>query len=328
MRKNIKYFLQEKKELLIGTGSFWLLFGGTYFLYGVAWGPFWYALLLTGALLLCRLIGAYCSWQKEVRELEEMAQTAAERLVALPWAKNRKEALYEEALRSVQQQKEEAEQRLNREMEDARRYYAVWSHQIKTPLAALRLLSQEEAPDRGAMEQELVRAEQYVEMALQYQRMAGGTQDLVLREYELQSLVNQAVKKTAPLFIYKRLKLEIGALSGTAVTDEKWLVFILEQILTNAVKYTRQGSVSVYQKEEALVVADTGIGILPEDLPRVFEWGYTGLNGREEKRSTGIGLSLCRQMAKRLGHEIFLESEPGQGTKVFLMLGRERFEIE
>lgn len=324
----MKYFLREKKELLTGAGIFWLLFGVVYYLYGLPAGPFLYAFLLTGALLVLRLVAGYRSFRQHRKELEEMAQMAAEGFVSPPWAQTVEEELYGRALFAVQEKRESAERDLKRELEDAKRYYALWSHQIKTPLSALRLLCQEEEADRRAMELELLKAEQYVEMALQYQRMAGGTGDLVLKEYEVEQLVKQAVKKTAPLFIYKKLGLEIGELVGTVVTDEKWLGFVLEQVLTNAVKYTKQGSVSVYQKGEELVVEDTGIGILPEDLPRVFEWGYTGFNGRADKHSTGIGLSLCRQMMERLEHGIRLESEPGVGTRVFLKLGRERFAIE
>lgn len=324
----MKYFLQEKKEMLLGAVLFWLIFGLVYYLYGLAAGPFCYALLLTGALFIVWLFAAYRSWRQHEHELAQMAQAVEEGFDGLPWAESRAEELYGRALLSARERQESAERELKRELEDAKQYYALWSHQIKTPLAALKLLMQEEEVDRRMAELELLKAEQYVEMALQYQRMAGGTGDLVLQEHELDTLVKQAVKKTAPLFIYQKLGVEIGSLKGTVVTDEKWLVFVLEQILTNAVKYTKEGSVSIFQEGGKLVIADTGIGILPEDLPRVFEWGYTGFNGRTDKHSTGIGLSLCRQMSKRLDHQIRLESRPGSGTKVYLDLERESLEIE
>ena len=170
-----------------------------------------------------------------------------------------------------------------------------------------------------------------MEMVLHYQRLEGDGKDLVLREYSLEKIVNQALKKVAPLFIYKRIQLRLGNLKKAVLTDEKWLVFIFEQLLTNAVKYTRQGTVSVYLQEGTectVVVEDSGIGILAEDLPRVFEWGYTGGNGRLDKRSTGIGLALCRQAANMLGHSIRIESTKGVGTRVYLCLTHEQIEIE
>ena len=101
------------------------------------------------------------------------------------------------------------------------------------------------------------------------------------------------------------------------------LVFVLEQILSNALKYTKSGSIHIYLSPDApktLVIEDTGIGIAPEDLPRIFEKGYTGCNGRADKRSTGIGLYLCRQIMEKLSHTIRIESEMGVGTKVYLGL--------
>lgn len=178
-------------------------------------------------------------------------------------------------------------------------------------------------PDRAAMEGEIYRIEQYVEFALQYQRLEGGHKDLVFAHYSLESIVKKALKKTGVLFRRTKLALELGNLQTDVLTDEKWLVFVLEQVLTNAVKYTRKGKISIYldqEKEKTLVVEDTGMGIRPEDLPRIFEWGYTGYNGRIKNRATGIGLALCRQTMEMLGHRISAKSEPGKGTCIYLDL--------
>ncbi len=324
----MKDYLRKKKELIAGAALFWGLSGLLWFLYGLPLGPFVYGSLLTAAGLFFYLACGYPVFCRETRELKQQLELAAEGMVCVREAGCREEQLYQRALKKLEGKREEQERCWQKELEEAKRYYALWSHQIKTPLAAMRLLLQEEEPDRRAMEQELLKAEQYVEMALQYQRMAGGTTDLVLAEYDLEKLIRQAVKKTAPLFIYKKLGVEITPIQTSVTTDEKWLIFVLEQLLTNAVKYTDRGRISIYKEGRELVIEDTGIGILQEDLPRVFEWGYTGFNGRLDKHSTGIGLSLCRQMLKKLGHEIRLESEVGKGTRVFLMLERDAFAIE
>ena len=159
-------------------------------------------------------------------------------------------------------------------------------------------------------------------MVLVYLRLNGGS-DLVLREYELDAIVRRAVRRFAGEFIGRKLKLCYEPLNVSCVTDEKWLGFVLEQVLTNAVKYTRKGKISIYldpEKEKTLVVEDTGMGIRPEDLPRIFEWGYTGYNGRIKNRATGIGLALCRQTMEMLGHRISAKSEPGKGTCIYLDL--------
>lgn len=124
----------------------------------------------------------------------------------------------------------------------------------------------------------------------------------------------------------KKIKLELSSIDIQVLTDEKWLEFVIEQILSNAIKYTAGGTISIYLKEEPeketkeLIIEDTGIGIAPEDLPRIFEKGYTGYNGHADKRSTGIGLYLCRKIMRKLSHEITIESEIGKGTRVHLRL--------
>ena len=212
----------------------------------------------------------------------------------------------------------------NREcIERSDKYYTQWSHQIKTPIAGMKLLLEEEEIDRAALRRELLRTEQYVETALQYQRLHGVTNDLLIKSYPVEEMVRQALKRTSTLFLHKKVSVNLWNLAGTVITDEKWFVFVLEQLISNAAKYTRNGQISVYMPEgirKLLIIEDTGIGIRREDLPRIFEWGYTGENGRIDKKATGIGLALCKETLKMLGHGISVESEPGKGTKITLDL--------
>ena len=214
-------------------------------------------------------------------------------------------------------------------------YYGLWAHQIKTPIAAARLLlqSREEEEEQDAafireMKLEVFKIEQYVEMVLAYLRMEEMSSDLDFREYSLDDVIRQAVRKYSRMFILKRIRLDFTETGRTVLTDEKWLVFVLEQILSNALKYTKEGSISIYMEGDELAIRDTGIGISPEDLPRVFEKGFTGYNGRRDKKSTGIGLYLCKSVLDRLGHKIRIQSEVGRGTKVLLNLEREELRPE
>ena len=240
-----------------------------------------------------------------------------------------KPKIYQEIIRD-QEKRCQREQKESREkLVRSREYYTRWSHQIKTPIAAMELLLQEEPADVRALKRELLKTSQYVEMALSYQRMEGDGNDLVIQRYELRPVVMQAVKKVSPLLIHKHISFSAGDLSGEVLTDEKWLVFVLEQLLTNASKYTKEGgSVRIGKENGLLVLRDTGIGIRPEDLPRIFEWGYTGYNGRLDKRSTGVGLALVKQVMKMLGNKIEIRSVLGEGTEVFLDLRRTELEAE
>lgn len=207
---------------------------------------------------------------------------------------------------------------------DRNDYYVMWTHQIKTPIAALRLLLKEGGRESFLLQEELFKIEQYVEMALAYQRLESMSSDLVLEKYDLFGLVKQAVKKYSLHFINKGLTLELMEQRVAVVTDEKWFVFCLEQFLSNSVKYTNAGKITIWagQAEDRvlLYLEDEGIGIRKEDLPRIFERGFTGYNGRIDKRSTGIGLYLCHRVLKDLGIAVSVESEEGKGTKVELAL--------
>lgn len=222
-----------------------------------------------------------------------------------------------------------AEERLSWEEKNADRndYYVMWTHQIKTPIAAMRLLlegEKQEARDLYLMRGELFKIEQYAEMALAYQRLESLSSDLVLQEHDLYTLLKQTVKKFSLLFINKGLSLDLDQPQITVVTDEKWFAFCLEQFLSNSIKYTSQGKISIRTKtrdeDTYLLIEDTGIGIRPEDLPRIFERGFTGHNGRLDKRSTGIGLYLCRRVLDQLGISVKVDSKVNEGTKVTLTL--------
>lgn len=174
-------------------------------------------------------------------------------------------------------------------------------------------------PCRGCVEDaaELGRIERYVEMALVYLRLDSESSDYVIREFELDPFIRRSVKKFAGEFISKRLSLELEPSGVSVVSDEKWLAFVVEQVLSNSLKYTREGSVRIYLAEpKTLCIRDTGIGIAPEDLPRIFDKGYTGLNGRADLRASGLGLYLCRRVCRKLGHGISAVSDPGKGTEI------------
>ena len=226
--------------------------------------------------------------------------------------------------------------RLRQRQADDADYYALWAHQVKTPLAALRLLIQQDTASaaQGACLQELCKLEQYVDMVLSYSKLGSFSADLSPTRTDLAGPVAAAVKRVAPLFIHQtHTRLQVDVCSRMVTTDEKWLVFALEQLLTNAVKYTPEGTVRVYldpQDPDTLVVEDSGIGIAAEDLPRVCQRGFTGRNGRMAggRHSTGIGLYLTKEILSRLGHRFPIDSQPGCGTRARIGFARPQLAIE
>lgn len=207
-------------------------------------------------------------------------------------------------------------------------YYSMWVHQIKTPIAALNLLLQNQERLDLACQNELFKIEQYVEMVLSYLRLGSESTDYHFERLSLDHMIREAIHKYSRLFIQKKLSLDFQETNKTVLTDEKWFVFILSQLLSNAIKYTEEGCIHIYIKEDCLFIEDEGIGISSEDLPRVFERGYTGYNGRMDKKASGIGLYLTKQVCQRLNIDISITSTPKVGTGVKLDLRQRHLEIE
>ena len=215
----------------------------------------------------------------------------------------------------------------------------MWAHQIQTPLAAMHILLQSvedenpALPELKEMKIELFKMEQYVEMVLTYLRMEDMSGDLQFEKVSLDKILKQSVRKYSQMFIFQKIRLDYRPVERIVLTDEKWLEFVIEQILSNALKYTKNGGeirICLEEKRgrECLVIEDNGIGIQAEDLPRVFEKGFTGYNGRADKKSTGIGLYLCKKIMDKMGHKIWIDSEVGKGTRVYLELTRKEWNPE
>lgn len=203
-----------------------------------------------------------------------------------------------------------------RHQDDLMDYFTLWAHQIKTPLAASHLILRDlsEGEEKQKLSQEFFKIEQYVTLVLDYLRLESFHEDLQLREENLENLIHQVVKKYANFFIYKQIKLRLGNINKIVITDKKWLSIIIEQIISNSVKYTNDGQIDIFMRENWLFISDTGIGIAKSDLSRVFERGFSGYNGRLTQQSSGLGLYLTKVIADKLGYPIRIDSSVGQGT--------------
>ncbi|MCI9001392.1 MAG: HAMP domain-containing histidine kinase [Oscillibacter sp.] len=320
------YLARHGKLLLLLTGSMFIC-AWIFFLYGLPVESVGYAAVLCGALGLVLFAVDYVQFLHRHRELARLLAQVKETVLPLPPPRGLLEEDYQTLLQALASDRNALAMENRNRLQDMTDYYTLWAHQIKTPIAAMRLLLQEEP--RPELEGELLKIEQCVEMVLGYLRLGSSSTDYVLRNCDLDKLLRQSIRKYARLFILKKIALDFQETGRQVLTDEKWLAFVFEQLLSNALKYTPSGGrIRVYGDGDTLVIADTGIGIQPEDLPRFFENGFTGFNGREDKKSTGIGLYLCRQVLDRLNHSISIASRPGEGTLVRLDLSRQRLKTE
>lgn len=299
-----------------------------------------YAAVLDAILLLITVLVGFFRYSSKVKALSNALERPVEEQAKLPEATDDVEMLYHRLLENQSIARSEAESSAAIRQSQMRDYYSMWVHQIKTPISAMKLLLEAEREELGQLicddeqsqyllsdnmdsfEDELFRIEEYVSMALQYQRVSSTENDFVLEKVSVDGVIRDTIKKYAKIMIRRHIGINYSGTGQEVYTDGKWLAFMLEQILSNAIKYTPQGVVTIETAEEKdrffITIKDTGIGIKAEDLPRVFEKGYTGYNGHADKKATGIGLYLCRQMADKLGHTIRMESEIGKGTKVWI----------
>lgn len=309
------------------------VFAAVFALYGIRMEAAWYPILITALFGVLMLAAGFVRYDKRRRNMERLLSSDGifpDAADILPKAESLEEEDYHELLGKMEaafRKKKGEWDASRRDMDD---YYATWVHQIKAPIAVMKvMLQQEDTPENRELSAELFRVEQYAEMALCYVRLGEGASDLVIQEYDLDTIIRKAVRKYAGQFIRRRIRLVYEGTAVRVITDEKWLSFIIEQLLSNAVKYTSEGSVTIAVEDgKKLSVTDTGIGISPEDMPRIFEKGYTGYNGRLDKKSTGIGLYLCRKAAEKLGHVLTAESEPGKGSRFTIDLESYPFRAE
>ena len=324
----LRAYLRRQYKLLLLLLGFFAVFAAVFFLYGLPPEALAYAAALCLALGLALFALGYGRFLSRHRELELLLRRVREKALPLPPPRGLLEEDYQALVRALCADRAQLSAENENRLRDMTDYYTFWAHQIKTPIAALGLLLRER-PDSAPLEVELLKIEQYVEMVLSYLRLDSASTDYVLQDCDLDEVLRGAVRKLAKMFILRRISLDFRETGKTVLTDGKWLGFVVEQVLSNALKYTPEGgTIRVYGDGDTVAVADSGIGIRPEDLPRVFEKGFTGYNGRTERKSTGIGLYLSKQVCERLGHGITVASRPGQGTLVRLDLSRGRRVVE
>ena len=230
----------------------------------------------------------------------------------------------EEKLKNQIQELEEANLNLRNDFiakeKELQEYFLIWIHQIKTPITAGKLICDSDIENENVknIKKELIYIEDYTNMALSYLKMANHNTDMDISLVNLDDIIRPLIKKYAILFISNNIKLEYKKLNVKVITDSKWCMVVIEQLLSNAIKYTKNGTVSITfnEKENYLEIKDNGIGIKDSDLPKIFDKGYSGFNGRQNQKSTGIGLFLVKQILDKLGQKVKLESKLDEGTSV------------
>lgn len=320
----LKYIWQYRYTVLMFL-IFSGLFAVVFFLYDLETEAVLYSVGLCVLIAIPVLFANFFSYLKKHKERVDLLQNIEIVSDDLPKTHSLSEEDYQKMIFKLKKMLDESIALRNSTQKESLEYYTTWVHQIKTPISVMAMILQsEDTQEHLELSSQLFRIEQYVEMVLNYIRLGEDSSDFVFKEYVIDDIVKQAVHKYASQLIRKRIALKYQPEGKVvAVTDEKWLLFVIEQLLSNSVKYTEKGEISIRVTEDKkLIITDTGIGIAKEDLPRIFEKGFTGYNGRSDKKSTGLGLYLCKLTADKLSHTIQVQSEAGKGTEVTVNLSR------
>ena len=327
----VRSYLRQRRGVLLTFLLFGGLFAVTFALYSLPVQAVAYPFLLCAVAGSILLAADYRQALRRHRQMERVLRLPDEIAASLPPADTVEREDYRQLVALLEESRRQIQSQAQRRYGDMVDYYTLWAHQIKTPIASMRLTLQNEDSDLArSLSGDLMRVEQYVEMVLVFLRLDSSTTDYVIRRHSLDDIVRPAVRRFAGEFIRRRLRLEYQPLDHTVVTDGKWLGFVVEQVLSNALKYTPEGgSITIDAEAPAtLCIRDTGIGITAEDLPRIFDRGYTGRNGRTYRQASGIGLYLCRRICRDLGHTITASSAAGEGTVLRLDLSRRTGPLE
>ena len=313
----IKSYIKKNLKIYLLLIVFIFIFVLIFYLYNLPFECLFYGGLLCFLVSLIASIIDYNNYRKSYIDLKYLETNILNSMEDLPKSLDIRVEYYQKIIERLHNEVERLKIEDNKKMEDLADYYSMWIHQIKTPIAAMNFLLDNEETDVKVFKQELFKIERYVEMVLTYIRLGSETSDYVITSIDLDEVVRENIKKYATLFINKKIKLNYVSHETYVISDKKWFGFAFEQLLSNAIKYTKiGGEISINISENELIIEDNGIGIYEEDLPRIFEQSFTGLNGRYEKKSSGLGLYLCKKTLDKLQHKIEITSEVNKGTKV------------
>ena len=320
----LKSYLKKNIKVYILFVVFITIFFIMFYLYNLPLE----ALVYTGSFcFLAALVASFLdfvNYRESYKKLKFLEENILNDLEDLPKSLDIRIDYYHKIIEKLYEELEKLTQKNRQKNTDMDDYYSMWVHQIKTPIAAMNFLLDNEEVDQKILQQELFKIERYVEMVLTYIRLDSISSDYVITKINLDEVVKDSVKKYATIFINKKIKLNYVSQETMVISDKKWLSFAFEQILGNSVKYSSVGGeITIETYENKLVIEDNGIGIKEEDLPRIFEKGFTGFNGRYEKKSSGLGLYLCKKTLDKLGHHIEISSKVGEGTRIEITFPKE-----
>ena len=318
-KKLLNEYLKMKKTSIIGIlGVYAVLFVFVY-LYRIPIEVILYPFILTIVFVLIVLLFDYIKYKEKVNKIIQICNDISSCYSVKINDKNIFDEYYLDIINELLKENRKQVSQIQKKISDINDYFSIWVHQIKTPIASMKLKIDNEQMDLLQLASDLNRIDHYVDLVLSFLKFDEEKIDLYFRKTDVDRIMRESLKKFSNDFIIKKIRLDYKLSKREVLTDEKWLSFVFDQLLSNALKYTDKGTISIYYDgESCLCIKDSGIGIALADMERLFEKGFTGYNGRQYKKASGIGLYMCKRMCDKLNIAISIESVVDEYTLVKL----------
>lgn len=318
-KKLLYEYLKMKKTSIIGIlGVYAVLFVFAY-LYRIPIEVILYPFILTIVFVLIVLLFDYIKYKEKVNKIIQICNDISSCYSVKINDKNIFDEYYLDIINELLKENRKQVSQFQKKVSDINDYFSIWVHQIKTPIASMKLKIDNEQIDSLQLASDLNRIDHYVDLVLSFLKFDEEKIDLYFRKTDVDRIMRESLKKFSNDFIIKKIRLDYKLSKREVLTDEKWLSFVFDQLLSNALKYTDKGTISIYYDEDScLCIKDSGIGIALADMERLFEKGFTGYNGRQYKKASGIGLYMCKRMCDKLNIGISIESVVNEYTLVKL----------
>ena len=318
-KKLLNEYLKMKKTSIIGIlGVYAILFVFVY-LYRIPIEVILYPFILTIVFVLMVLLFDYIKYKEKVNKISQICNDISSCYSVKINDKNIFDEYYLDIINELLKENRKQVSQIQKKVSDINDYFSIWVHQIKTPIASMKLKIDNEQMDLLQLASDLNRIDHYVDLVLSFLKFDEEKIDLYFRKTDVDRIMRESLKKFSNDFIIKKIRLDYKLSKREVLTDEKWLSFVFDQLLSNALKYTDKGTISIYYDgDSCLCIKDSGIGIALADMERLFEKGFTGYNGRQYKKASGIGLYMCKRMCDKLNIAISIESIVNEYTLVKL----------
>ena len=318
-KKLLNEYLKMKKTSIIGIlGVYAILFVFVY-LYRIPIEVILYPFILTIVFVLMVLLFDYIKYKEKVNKIIQICNDVSSCYSVKINDKNIFDEYYLDIINELLKENRKQVSQIQKRVSDINDYFSIWVHQIKTPIASMKLKIDNEQMDLLQLASDLNRIDHYVDLVLSFLKFDEEKIDLYFRKTDVDRIMRESLKKFSNDFIIKKIRLDYKLSKREVLTDEKWLSFVFDQLLSNALKYTDKGTISIYYDgDSCLCIKDSGIGIALADMERLFEKGFTGYNGRQYKKASGIGLYMCKRMCDKLNIAISIESIVNEYTLVKL----------